>query len=131
MTLDHKTAEQLGLFLRRENPTKNKNTENLGIHNANMASGSLTCHICEKGGHTIITTSRGNKIIPYYVCEAFVKMSHAERLSKLESKNLCTICLFPGAVNGAFLQTSVAHLMKRMTKFIFSFVISTNEMKEM
>ena len=39
--------------------------------------------------------ARSNKIIPYYVCDVFVKMSGAERLSKLNSKNLCT-----GAVKG-------------------------------
>ena len=58
------------------------------------------CHICEKEGHTTITTARGNVIIPYYVCEKFVKMSIPERLAVMVSKNLCTVCLFPGAVAG-------------------------------
>ena len=65
------------------------------------SSDDMACHICEKSGHTIITTAKGNKIIPYYnVCEVFVKMSPAERLSKLRAKKLCTGCLFPGAEEG-------------------------------
>ena len=32
--------------------------------------------------------------------DVFVKISGAERLSKLSSKNLCTGCLYPGAVKG-------------------------------
>ena len=61
---------------------------------------SPACHICDEKGHTIITTPKGNKIIPYYVCNEFVKMSPAERLSKLKSNNLCLKCLYPGAVKG-------------------------------
>ena len=31
-----------------------------------MSNGDLMCHICDKGGNTVVTTGRGNKIIPYY-----------------------------------------------------------------
>ena len=47
-----------------------------------------------------MTTSKGNKIIPYYVCETFVSMSPAERYSQLKAKNLCTTCIMPGAIKG-------------------------------
>ena len=93
LSLDYKTAEQLGLTSGKENPSKVKS----GSHNATVGQ-RLLCHICDKEGHTIVTTARGTKILPYYVCEIFLKMSHEERLARLESKNLCTVCLFPGAV---------------------------------
>ena len=54
---------------------------------------ALKCHICGKMGHTTVTTARGNKIVPYYVCEVFINMSPWERLQKLKSKNLCVGCL--------------------------------------
>ena len=60
----------------------------------------LTCAFCDQGNHIVITTAKGNKIIPYYVYEAFVNMSPAERCAKLKSKNLCITCIYPGAVNG-------------------------------
>ena len=59
-----------------------------------MANVSGMCLVCDKEGNTVITTTKGNKIIPYYVCEKFVNMTPSERLSKLKSKNLCTKFLF-------------------------------------
>ena len=47
-----------------------------------------------------VTTAKGNKIIPYYVCELFVSSSCKERYEKFKAKNLCTTCLFPGAKKG-------------------------------
>ena len=58
------------------------------------------CHVCDKPLHTVVITAKGNKIIPYYVCEEFVKMTPAERLKRLQAKGLCTGCLFPGAKSG-------------------------------
>ena len=63
-----------------------------------MANVSAMCLACDKEGHTVITTTKGNKMIPYYVSEKFVNMTPSERLSKLKFKNLCTKCLYPGAV---------------------------------
>ena len=91
LTFDHKTAEQLGLSLRKEGPKKCDSS-----HNAQDKR--LLCHICDQDGHTAVKTARGNLILPYYVCEKFVKMTPEERLAKLESKNLCTVCLYPGAI---------------------------------
>ena len=34
------------------------------------------------------------------MCETFVKMAPNERVSRLEAKNLCTKCLYPGATVG-------------------------------
>ena len=47
-----------------------------------------------------MTTARGNKIVPYYVCEVFVNMSSGVKLQNLKSKKLCVGCLLPGAVHG-------------------------------
>ena len=93
MAIDQKAAELMGLS------SSKPGSSNFG-KSAFTTGQSGKCHICEKDGHFQITTSRGNKIIPYYVCEVFVKMSCIERLSKLESKNLCTKCLYPGAIKG-------------------------------
>ena len=95
LSLDQKTAEQLGFSTHKEGPPRIKN----GSHN--VTSQSLQCHICDQVGHTVVTTAKGRKILPYYVCEIFLKMTHDERFAKLVSKNLCTVCLFPGAVKNA------------------------------
>ena len=69
LSLDQKTAEQLGLSSRKENPHRTKND----THNVTptVDGKRLPCHICDKEGHTVVTTARGNKILPYYVCEIF------------------------------------------------------------
>lgn len=66
---------------------------------AHFGKSELKCHICDSAGHTVIITARKNKIIPYYVCEIFVKMSPKERFEKLKAKNFCTKCLYPGAID--------------------------------
>ena len=60
----------------------------------------LRCHFCDEDGHTIITTAKGNRIIPYYVCKKFCELSAANRFLQLQAKNLCTSCLYPGAPKG-------------------------------
>ena len=65
-----------------------------------MANESSMCLVCDEEGHNVVTTTKGNKSIPHYVSEKFVNTIPSERLSKLKSKNLCTKCLFPGAVKG-------------------------------
>ena len=95
LQLDRKTAISLGLSDHKKSvPGKS----NGSVHNS-VVSDKL-CHICDQKGHTTIKTARGNTILPYYVCETFVKMSPVERLSKLTEKKLCTVCLYPGAVKG-------------------------------
>ena len=79
-----------------------KNGEKSGRNRAGALTvvSELKCHFCGEGQHAVVTTSKGKKIIPYYVCEKFVALSPSERYSKLKSKNLCTTCLLPGAVKG-------------------------------
>ena len=103
LEFDNKTAQLMGLFPSSSGTSKNnlgKDTSKWAEVNYAMTNDRSTCHICDKEGHTVITTTKGNRIIPYYVCDDFVKMTPAERLSKLKSKNLCTKCLYPGAVKG-------------------------------
>ena len=88
--LDQKSSKLMGIGSSQKKEQKFKSV--------NHGLSEMKCHICNNTGHTIITTARGNKIIPYYVCEQFVKMSPKDRLSKLKSKNLCSQCLYPGAV---------------------------------
>ena len=97
LILDRKSANLLGIQPVKNDPNKpgvKNNVLVLPAVNKNL------CHICGNDGHTTITTARGNIIVPYYVCEIFVKWTIAERLAGLKSKNLCTICLFPGATIG-------------------------------
>ena len=102
MVLDNKTAKLMGFESKNEKPPTNKNDKpkNWGSTNYESTGDGLKCHFCEEEGHTIITTIKGHKIIPYYVCEKFVNLSASERFAKLKSKNLCTQCLFPGAIKG-------------------------------
>ena len=98
LVMDSKSAQLLGLQLSSEkekNDPKFKPSGNL----ANTMD-TLRCSYCGGDGHIIITTPRGNKIIPYYVCERFVTSNCKERYDTLKGKNLCTTCLFPGAKKG-------------------------------
>ena len=105
LAFDNKTVQLMGL-----NPNTSRTSRyNSGKEDRFMkgtevnhakTNESPECHICDEKGHTIITTPKSNKIILYYVCNEFVKMSPAERLSKLKSKNLCLKCLYTGAVKG-------------------------------
>ena len=70
-----------------------------GVNRSLNASVAKTlCHICSKDGHTTITTRKGRVIVPYYMCEIFVKMSAADRFKDLTSKVLCIVCLYPGCI---------------------------------
>ena len=94
LALDQKNAELMGYSLGKNPEGKKRDPRSLNVQHFKPK-----CHICGEDGHTLITTSRGKVIVPYYVCEKFVKMSAVERLSFLVSKKLCTVCLYPGAVN--------------------------------
>ena len=100
MVLDTKSARLMGIELKIEpkktGQDKSGKKPNSGVHS--VTDGSLKCHFCGEGQHTIVTTAKGNKIIPYYVCGVFVAMSPAERFSQLKAKNFCTTCLLPGAI---------------------------------
>ena len=101
VALDNKTAKLMGFGPKNEKQRDGKQTKSRNLMSANPAGvEGAKCHFCDQDDHAVVTTRKGNKIIPYYVCEAFVDMSPAERFAKLQSKNLCTTCLFPGAVVG-------------------------------
>ena len=97
LVLDRKTAQSMGLIEKKKpDPPRKKPPD--GAHTSLVSD--KKCHICEQPGHTKIITAKGREILPYYLCETFVKMSPAERFSVLDTKNLCTVCLFPGAARG-------------------------------
>ena len=96
LILDRKSAELLGISSTKKDSNKNNHPPQSALN----VMTKILCHICGKDGHTTVTTARGNVIVPYYVCEKFVNWSIKERLDGLKSKNLCTICLFPGASTG-------------------------------
>ena len=98
LALDHKTAKLLG-FGKRDEREKDEKSKSVRGNYSSQYEG-LKCCFCDKDNHTVITTARGNKIIPYYVCESFVNMSPTDRYAKLKAKNLCTTCIYPGAVKG-------------------------------
>ena len=102
LVLDQKNAELMGYSLKKSVSNKKTDTKIDGASSRSMTTTVVKpkCHLCGTEGHTTITTKKGNVIVPYYMCERFVKMTAAERLSELSSKNLCTVCLFPGAKKG-------------------------------
>ena len=101
MILDNKSAQLMGIELRVDVKRKDSDDTKRPVNHAGTAAPhDLICHFCEGVGHTVITTQRGNKIIPYYVCETFVLMSPATRYAKMKEKELCTSCLVPGQKKG-------------------------------
>ena len=99
MLIDQKNVQLLGMSLSNVHSGK-KSDDNSSSVNTVLTVDKSPCHICGKFGHTTITTKRGNVIIPYYVCEKFVKWSVSEKFEGLKSKNLCTVCLYPGSKAG-------------------------------
>ena len=99
MLIDQKNVELMGMSLIKSNSDKKSDYDSRSASNV-LAVNKNSCHICGKDNHTTITTKKGHVIVPYYVCEKFVKWSAAEKLKELTSKNLCTICLYPGSKKG-------------------------------
>ena len=58
---------------------------------------SNICHICGETDHIQTEGPAGKKLVQYFCCEKFVKMSPGERFKTLMNKGLCVQCLFPGA----------------------------------
>ena len=96
LNLDNKTAQLMGLDVKLADSNKPAFPTLYGPSSPVV----LRCHFCDEDGHTIITTAKGNKIIPYYVCKKFCELSAANRFLQLQAKNLCTSCLYPGAPKG-------------------------------
>ena len=99
LMLDHKTATLMGLCSNKDEGKIDK-SRNWSSSSHTVDNESMECPFCGKQGHAVVTTAKGNKIIPYYLCETFVGMSPSERFSELRTKNFCTSCIFPGAVKG-------------------------------
>ena len=103
LVLDIKNARLMGIELKPEKSKENgseKKKPPSGFPSSPSAA-DLLCHFCGEGQHVVITTSKGNLIIPYYVCAKFVALTPSGRYSKLKAKNLCTTCLLPGAVKSS------------------------------
>ena len=97
MNMDFKTAQLLGLEVKID-PTKSDRKAPPAHYGSNSAG--PICHFCGGDKHTVVTTRMGKNIIPYHVCKKFCESSAAERFAQLVSKNLCTVCLLPGAEKG-------------------------------
>ena len=103
LIIDRKNASMMGFQkpkrgLDNDSGLPNDGTQGKSTHVAQ--NDDLKCHICDEVGHTVITTAKGKKIIPYYVCKKFSQMSPGDRHKILDSKNLCPGCLCPGARKG-------------------------------
>ena len=95
---DAKAAQLLSLNSKPEKKD-GSNAPSTVVHISGSAS-SAKCPLCDQLDHVVVETRRGNKIVPYYLCEKFAKASPAERRVMLESKGFCIACLFPGAKKG-------------------------------
>ena len=104
MVLDIKSARLMGIELKPEKSKDGGGDKKKPFSGANVVppvAGVSKCHFCGEGGHTVVVTSKGKSIIPYYVCKKFVELSPSGRYEKLKSLNLCTTCLLPGAVKNS------------------------------
>ena len=61
------------------------------------SSNGLKCHICGKEDHVPTAGRGGIKLIQYFTCKQFVKMTPADRFQLVRKKGLCFQCLYPGA----------------------------------
>ena len=101
--MDIKNARLIGIELKLERPKESEADKRKSPSGFQVSSptAELLCHFCGEGQHTVVTTSKGNLIIPYYLCAKFVALTPSGRYSKLKSKNLCTTCILPGAVKNS------------------------------
>ena len=104
MVLDIKSARLMGIELKSEKPKDVGGEKKKPFSGANVVppiTGMSKCHFCGESGHTVVITSKGKSIIPYYVCKKFIELSSSGRYEKLKTLNLCTTCLLPGAVKNS------------------------------
>ena len=103
LALDRKASQAMGISKLGNNDSGGKSRPKDGLNLTTFTAHNvqdLVCHICDNRGHTVITTAKGKTIIPYYVCQEFVTMTPLQRKERLQSKNLCIGCLYPGAKKG-------------------------------
>ena len=111
ISFDNKNAQLMGIRQSKgdsssekkppeDNSSSKSSSGNSRVNHTAGNSGAQKCHICDMDDHVVIKTAKGKLIIPYYVCEKFVKMSMKSRRDALDGKNLCTGCMFPGAKKG-------------------------------
>ena len=97
--------EQIMLF--NESHSSDKSTSKKGASgggsvdstNCNVtrsSNGTNKCYICGDLDHEPTITTKGNKVINYFSCEKFVRMSPKQRLVELRKKHFCFQCLTPG-----------------------------------
>ena len=91
--MDRKTSQLMGISGKSEDKNQgqsergNKNGSFKPTHVSSSTTSDL-CHVCDKPLHTVVTTAKRNKIIPYHVCKEFVKMTPAERFTRLQAKDV-------------------------------------------
>ena len=83
--IDQKNVERMGMSLSKNHPEKKSDDNTRSAHNA-LTVNKNSCHICGKDDHITVTTRKGNVIVPYYVCEKFVKLSAAEEIKNSNFK---------------------------------------------
>ena len=64
--------------------------------NSELGKEVLKCHLCDKTDHVSTVDFRGKKVIEYFACEKFAKMTPKERFELLQQKGFCRQCLNPG-----------------------------------
>ena len=70
--------------------------------NQNQNADQENCFICGEKGHYRVRGPNGNLIIQYYSCKKFVEMNPLDRFKELRKKELCYMCLYPGASQDSF-----------------------------
>lgn len=73
-----------------------KNDGSGGYHSRGTNDANPSCALCGKTDHVPTITNNGNKIINYFACEQFARLSTKKRFEKLKQKHFCFQCLTPG-----------------------------------
>ena len=76
--------------------TKEDKVSRLYLSN-HQEKNSNYCYICGATDHISTNSPNNSKLIKYFICETFAKMTPLDRFKTLRKKNLCFQCLFPGA----------------------------------
>ena len=91
-----KVKEQVLLY------RKSQNSDGATGGRSHFAGGGNVnnCVLCGKNDHIPTVTQKGYKIVNYFSCDTFAKMTSKERFNLLRQKKFCMQCLYPGSKQG-------------------------------
>ena len=94
---DNSSKDSESHYSDNANNKRDDKNEQITLSERKSKKDQKTCFLCNKDDHVATKGPYGKKLIQYFSCETFVKMSPAQRFAELKRKGLCYQCLFPGA----------------------------------